>query len=274
MVAKEEKAVVASSALEHDSWNSTKGKNKLTEEEQRYYIMQAQAGDLIAKEILVNKNAPLVYALVQRFLGRGLEKEDLYQIGTIGLLKAIQNFDLSYQNCFSTYAVPLIIGEIKRAIRDDQPVHVSRSYKELAYKIYQAKEKYLQEYGQEPSIQMLSHLLHIPANEIVMALEANQKTASLQTPVEAGKQQTKGVSGVLQDFIAAPKETEDRWVEELQLRQFFKKLPPRLQYIMMARYFKEETQGEIAKTLGVSQVQVSRLEKQALQILKNLWQEE
>ncbi len=250
-----------------------KQSNKLSDEEQRFYIEKAQQGDPIAKEILVEKNARLVYSLVQRFLGRGFEKDDLCQVGIIGLLKAIDNFDLSYANCFSTYAVPMIIGEIKRAIRDDQPVHISRSYKELAYKIFKAKEAYTQQNGKEPSIRELAALLGITTAEVVVAMEANQKPTSLQVPVEANNSKSQGATGELQDMIANG-DGEDKWVDELQLRQIFKRLPERLQYIMMARYFKELTQEQIAQTLGVSQVQVSRLEKQALTMLRSYWQEE
>ena len=164
----------------------------------------------------------------------------------------------------------MIMGEIRRHLRDDSMLHVSRSYKEKAGKIFKAKEEFLQVYGREPTFGQLAEILDMTTSDMVIVMEANQKPASLQTPLESRKSSQDGSSGELIDVIASL-DGEEKWVESMELREIFKRLPERLQYIMNARYFKEETQEEIAKNLGISQVQVSRLEKQALTKLRAYW---
>lgn len=232
----------------------------LNDTEQKALIKSAQTGNAESKQKIVNNNYKLVCSLVQRFCGRGIEYEDLIQIGLIGLLKAIDNFNTEFDNKFSTYAVPMIIGEIKRAIRDDQPIHVSRSYKELGYKIGKVKENYLSTNNREPTINELSEILDTTVEKIAVALEANHKPQSLQTSFENTNSNKKTE---LQDLLK-DNDCEDNWVNDIILKDIFQRLDNRLRYIMLARYYKELTQQQIANKLGISQVQVSRLEKQAL----------
>jgi RNA polymerase sporulation-specific sigma factor len=227
-------------------------------------IAKAQAGDKAASDELVRANMNLVYALVQRFLNRGYEKEDLVQVGLIGLLKSIANFDLESGNQFSTYAVPMIIGEIKRFIRDDQPVHVSRSYREAGYRVYQERSRFMQAEHREPTMQELASRLDMTVADLNTVLEANRRPTSLQQPTDDGDG---GKTLVLGELLGSS-ESEDDWVDGLLLKETLARLPPRLRYIMECRYFKEWTQEQIAGTLGISQVQVSRLEKQALGLLR------
>lgn len=246
-----------------------KGSQKfLADDVQKAYIRQAQAGNEEAKNIIVDNNHKLVCSLAQRFCGRGMDREDLIQIGMIGLLKAINNFNVECDNKFSTYAVPMIMGEIKRALRDDQPIHVSRSYKELGYKIHRERERFLHANNREPTISELSQILELPPDKIAVALEANQRPCSLQTPLENSKSDK---TGELQELIAGA-DGEENWVTDLLLQQTFDRLDARLQYIMIARYFHEHTQQQIADKLGISQVQVSRLEKQALAQMREFLQ--
>ncbi|MDD2568040.1 MAG: SigB/SigF/SigG family RNA polymerase sigma factor [Clostridia bacterium] len=239
----------------------------LKDDELRELIKKAQAGDEVAKQKAKDKivcsNLLLVYSLVQRFNGRGYDWDDLVQIGIIGLLKAIENFDLSYKNCFSTYAVPLIIGEIRRSLRDDSPIHVSRSLKDLNYQAHLAQEEFRKKHDKDPSVKKLAGILQVKTEELTMALEAGQRPASLQSPLKGDDSQKL----CLGDTVVA-KDGEDIWLESLQLREGLANLPERLKYIMACRFFKEESQSEVAAKLGISQVQVCRLEKQAIMLLK------
>lgn len=243
--------------------------NFLPDDIQKEYIIQSQNGSKEATDKLITNNFKLVYSLVQRFFGRGIEREDLIQIGMIGLLKAIKNFDINSGNKFTTYAVPMIMGEIKRALRDDQPIHVSRSYKETGYKIYRQREAFINEHNREPTIKELADALNISTENVAVALEANQRPTSLQTPFDNNSEKT----NELQDLIKG-KDTEDNWITNISLSDTFSLLDARLKFIMISRYFKEETQQEIAEKLNISQVQVSRLEKQALLQMRNYLQAE
>lgn len=246
-----------------------KGSSKfLPDDVQKAYIKQAQAGSEDAKNIIIDNNRKLVASLAQRFCGRGLDKEDLVQIGMIGLLKAINNFNVNCENKFTTYAVPMVVGEIKRALRDDQPIHVSRSYKEIGYKIHREREHFVHVNNREPTIGELAGELGLPPDKIAVALEANQRPFSLQTPLDNSKSEK---SGELQDMIADI-DGEENWVRNLLLQQTFDRLDSRLKYIMIARYYREHTQQQIADKLGISQVQVSRLEKQALAQMREFLQ--
>lgn len=227
---------------------------------------RVRAGDSAAREQLVEANMQLVFWLARRFLGRACEWDDLCQIGTIGLLKAIDNFQPAYKNRFSTYAVPMILGELRRAVRDDSLLHVSRSYKERIAKILQAGQEFLFLQGREPTIAELADILQMPQEQIVLAMEANQRPISLQTPVSAEGTRDDKESSLLEMVPAS--DNEEAWVQNLALQEAFARLPARLRYVMEARYYKELTQQQIARTLGVSQVQVSRLEKQALRLLR------
>lgn len=236
----------------------------LSDNVQKEYLRQAQNGSSSATDKIIDNNFKLVCSLVQRFCGRGIDKEDLIQIGMLGLLKAIQNFDVNCNNKFSTYAVPMIMGEIKRALRDDQPIHVSRSYKETGYKIQRQREAFINEYNREPTINELAVKMEISPAAVAVALEANQRPKSLQTPLDSTSEKI----NELQDLLKSS-DNEDNWITAMSLEETFSRLDTRLRYILIARYFREETQQQIADKLQISQVQVSRLEKQALSQMRN-----
>ncbi len=227
---------------------------------------QVRAGDNGARERLLDANMQLVFWLARRFVGRGFEWDDLCQIGVIGLLKAIDNFQPEYKNRFSTYAVPMILGELRRAVRDDGLLHVSRSYKERIAKILQAGQEFLAGQGREPTVAELAEILQLSQSQIVLALEANQRPVSLHAPLGAEGARENKEATLLE--MLPDGDGEEAWVQNLALQEAFARLPARLRYIMEARYYKEETQQQIASVLGVSQVQVSRLEKQALSLLR------
>jgi len=237
---------------------------RLSDQEIKELIKKAQEGDITSREKLINCNLKLVFKVVERFLNRGYEVEDLFQIGTIGLIKAIDKFDLSQNVKFSTYAVPMIVGEIRRFLRDDQPIRVSRSTKELGVKILKEKEALMVKLGREPTISELEEALNYPREAIIEALEAGQNLASLFETVH----QDDGDPIYLLDQIKRTVDEEQSLLENLSIKEVLNKLEPRERYILINRFFKDKTQMEIAKTLGISQVQVSRLERQALLKLK------
>lgn len=237
----------------------TKEKLYNNKERVRELIAEAQSGSEMAKTILVEENMPLVNSIVSRFTYGAIEREDLMQIGIIGLIKAIKNFDLTYDNAFSTYAVPRILGEVRRGLRDDNPVYVCRSLKEMNQAIHKVEREFTQEHDKKPTITEISQIMNIPIEKISECLNAALKPSSLQQQI--------GESGELEQFISG-KDGEEIWLSEISLKDGIESLPERLAYVVRARYFEEKTQGEIAKNLGVSQVQVSRLEKQGLELLK------
>lgn len=228
---------------------------------QRYLIKLAQSGDEDAKDRLVQDNMPLVASIVQRFAYGNIEREDLMQIGVLGLIKAINNFDLTYDNAFSTYAVPRIMGEIRRSLRDDNPVYVCRSLKEQISAINKCIAAFHQKYGRDATLQEIASELGISIEQVSEAQNAALLPASLYQPLGAD-------GGELADKLENKNENDDNWLLDIDLRDSIASLPERLQFVMRERYFAEKTQLEIAKRLGVSQVQVSRMEKQALQMLK------
>jgi len=242
-----------------------KVEKSLTTEEVRELIKRSQAGDDEARDEIVKKNTRLVWSVVQRFLNRGYEADDLFQIGCIGLIKSIDKFDLSYDVKFSTYAVPMIIGEIQRFIRDDGSIKVSRSLKELNHKIRKTVEEMTKNNGRAPSILELSEQLNIPKEDIIMALEANQSPHSIYETVY----ENEGDPITLMDQIA---EKDSSWFEHIALKEAIRQLEPRERLIIYLRYFKDQTQAEVAKRLNISQVQVSRLEKSILEQIGNLLQ--
>ncbi len=239
--------------------------NGIYESENLELIEKAKSGDRDAQSLLVERNVGLVWSIVKRFQNRGYETEDLFQIGSIGLIKAIKKFDDSFEVKFSTYAVPMIIGEIKRFIRDDGIIKVSRSLKELSNKARITKEIMAKELGREPSVGEISLRLNIPSEEIVMAMEANYTPESLYNTV--GETDTSSVQ--LNDRINnESNDNEVDLVDKIDLRQVLKTLKPRERQIIILRYFKEKTQVQIAKMLGISQVQVSRIEKKILEDIR------
>lgn len=228
-------------------------------------IIMAREGDKLAQNILVEKNIGLVWSIVRRFQNRGYETDDLFQIGCIGLIKAISKFDTSFDVKFSTYAVPMIIGEIKRFLRDDGMIKVSRSLKEASNKARIAKEVMSKEMGREPTIGEIAERLNIPVEELVMAVEAGHAPESLFNPVGDGENSSLLLIDKLYDDC---NDNENDIIDKIALRQVMDTLRPREKQIIILRYFKEKTQVQIAKMLGISQVQVSRIEKKILEDIR------
>ncbi|MFD7523913.1 RNA polymerase sporulation sigma factor SigF [Paenibacillus chitinolyticus] len=235
----------------------------LDDSEVKRLIALSQSGDSLARERLVNSNIRLVWSVVQRFLNRGYEAEDLFQIGCIGLLKSVDKFDLSYDVKFSTYAVPMIIGEIQRFLRDDGTLKVSRSLKELASKIRKTKDELSKGMNRLPTIKEVADALEITPEEVVFAQEASKPLSSIHETVF----ENDGDPITLMDQIAD--ETQDKWFEKLALNEAIGALNERERLIVYLRYFRDQTQSEVASRLGISQVQVSRLEKKILQSIKD-----
>ena len=235
-------------------------------EETTVLLIQARAGDRGAREVLVEKNLGLVHHIVKRFLGRGYDAEDLFQIGSIGLMKAIDKFDLSYEVKFSTYAVPMIAGEIKRFLRDDGMVKVSRSLKENGYKIRQAAEQITQRVGREATIMEISEMTGISREDIVMAMEANVEVESIYKSVY----QSDGNEIYMVDRLPSGKDENEEILNHMLLEQLLAELEENEKQLILLRYFQNKTQMEVAKQLGISQVQVSRLEKRILLRMRGL----
>lgn len=231
-------------------------------------LAKAQSGDLAAKDSLLQNNLNLVRSIVHRFNGRGYEWDDLFQIGCIGLMKAIDRFDTTYSVKFSTYAVPMIIGEIRRFIRDDNPVKVSRPLKELAYRVHKVQESLRGTLGREPTIGEVATELAVPSQDIALALEAIQPPASLYEQSFFGD----GDPIHLLDQLRHDDGQESAYFDNLALREVLSRLPPRERRVVEMRFFDDKTQAEIARMIGLSQVQVSRIEKQALRLLREYLQ--
>lgn len=227
-------------------------------------IRQSQAGDKDAKEQLIKLHSGLIWNVVRRFMGRGIETEDLYQIGAIGLINAINKFDFSYEVRFSTYAVPLISGEIKRFLRDDGMIKVSRTLKENQWKIKKAMEAFRKEQGREPAVSELALQLAMEPEEIVLALEAVVEIDSMEQSYYAKD----GKEIALQDRLASEKNEQEELMDQFYLQQLLDKLEMRDRTLIRLRYFENKTQTQVAETLNISQVQVSRMEKRILRQLK------
>lgn len=223
-------------------------------------IWRSQEGDKEARETLIEENMGLIHHVVKRFLGRGVEAEDLFQIGAIGLVKAVDRFDLSFGVRFSTYAVPMISGEIKRFLRDDSMIKVSRSLKELAIKAARLREQILQERGIEPGVEELAEELGVDPEELVQAMDSNAEVESLQKIVYQGDGE--GLS--LMDKVDHGKDEQEILLRQLLLEQLLDTLTPEERRLIVLRFFHDETQTQVAEKLGMSQVQVSRLEKKIL----------
>jgi RNA polymerase sporulation-specific sigma factor len=230
----------------------------LSDEEVKQLIQASKEGDMESRNKLIRHNIRLVWSVVQRFLNRGYEAEDLFQIGCIGLLKAIDKFDLNYEVKFSTYAVPMIIGEIQRFLRDDGMVKVSRSLKEMANKIRKTKDELSKRYNRVPTIQEIAKEMGVEPEEIVFAQEANRAPASIHETVY----ENDGDPITLMDQIAD--EPVTTWFDKLTLKDAIHRLSEREKLIVYLRYYKDQTQSEVAERLGISQVQVSRLEKKII----------
>ncbi len=224
---------------------------------------RAQAGDSGARQLLVERHWNLIWHIVHRFSARGYEPDDLFQVGAIGLLKAIDRFDVERGLKFSTYAVPLIMGEIRRHLRDDQPIRVARSLRELSMKVEVSRAQLSQRLGRDPTVQELAEALNVETSEITEALEAIRPLASLNQTVETPN----GTEAPLGDNIS-DSHGEGEWLEQLALAQALQILDARERYILRTRFVEGHTQVEVAQRLRVSQVQVSRLERRALDRLR------
>lgn len=236
--------------------------HKFSDEQVRQLILDSQSGDTVARDTLVLANQRLVWAVVQRFLGRGYDADDLFQIGCIGLMKAVDKFDLSFDVKFSTYAVPMIIGEIQRFLRDDSTVKVSRSLKETARHIRRVRDELSKKLGRQPHISEIAETLGLESSEVVFAQEALRAPSSIHETVY----ENDGDPIYLMDQIADDENAE--WFDKIALHEVLNRLPERERLIVYLRFFKDKTQSDVAKVLGISQVQVSRLEKRILHSIR------
>ncbi len=233
-------------------------------------LRKAADGDASARDELIIKNMGLVRSVVRRFEGRGYEMEDLFQIGCVGLIRAAERFDSSYEVQFSTYAVPMIIGEVKRFIRDDGIIKVSRSLKDIAYKATQIKEKKIKETGQEPSVLQIAEEMGISSADLAVALDSQLKPQSIYITTN----EKDGEGRVLLEKIESPDDDVEEMLNKMFIRQMLDELNDRERIIVMLRYFERSTQAQVAEVLGISQVQVSRLEKKILQKMRSRIAEE
>ena len=232
----------------------------LSNEEMMRLIGLAQKGDQAAKQRLVEGNLKLVLSVIQRFLGRGENPDDLFQVGCIGLLKAIANFDTTKDVRFSTYGVPMIAGELRRYLRDYSPIRVSRSVRDLAYRVLQCKQAMTAEQGREPTFAQIAERLGVPEEDVVGAMDAVSTPVSLYEPVYTDG----GDPLTVMDQVRDVKNTDEQWLESIALRQAMQGLSERERHILALRFYDGRTQMEVAGSLGISQAQVSRLEKGAL----------
>ncbi len=236
----------------------------LSEKEKCELIEKAKTGDKAARDKLVTGNLRLVLSVIQRFGNRGENPDDLFQVGCIGLMKAIDNFDTSHDVRFSTYAVPMIIGEVRRYLRDNNPVRVSRSMRDTAYHAMQSREKLSNELNREPTIEEIAKDLGKKKSEVVIALEAIVDPVSFYEPVYSNA----GDTIYLMDQLGSD-ETDGDWIDEISMKEALKNLPAREKKILSMRFMKGMTQTEVAEEIGISQAQVSRLEKSAIDFVKN-----
>lgn len=228
-------------------------------------IVRAQDGDNDAAEQLIKENSGLIWSVVKKFSKRGYEPDDLYQIGAIGLLKCIRKFDASFEVKFSTYAIPMIIGEIKRFLRDDGIIKVSRPMKELATKARYTTEMLTAKHGRQPTLSELANEIGVTTEELVVAMDAVHDVESLHTTIYQGD----GSPIYLIDKLAQSTHDGEKNINILALKQLIERLKPKERQVIILRYFQDKTQMEVAGAIGVSQVQVSRIEKKVLSALKN-----
>lgn len=233
-------------------------------EEMSVLIERSHAGDKAAREVLIEKNLGLVHHIVKRFLNRGVDAEDLFQIGCIGLMKAIDKFDLGFDVKFSTYAVPMIAGEIKRFLRDDGMVKVSRTLKENGWKVTKAREQFQHENGRDPSLAEVAKMTGLSVEEVVMAMDAGAEVESIYRSVY----QSDGNEIYLADQIASKNNEKEKLLNHMLLGQLLSELEGEEKELILLRYFQGKTQVDVAERLGISQVQVSRLEKRILRRMR------
>ena len=233
-------------------------------EESKALLERAKSGDRAARDALVEGNLRLVLSVIQRFAGRGENMDDLFQVGCIGLMKAIENFDTALNVRFSTYGVPMIAGEVRRYLRDNSPVRVPRSTRDTAYHVLQAKETLTAKLGREPTIEEIAEALHIQRQEVVFALDAISDPVSLYEPIYTDG----GESLCVMDQLRDPKNTDEQWIEQIALSAAMTALGTREKRILALRFYAGRTQSEVAREIGISQAQVSRLEKNAIHKIK------
>lgn len=239
----------------------------LNKEKKEELLKKIKNGDEEARTEFIKGNLRLVLSVIQRFYGRGENADDLFQIGCVGLIKAIDNFDLNQNVQFSTYAVPMIVGEVRRYLRDNNSIRVSRSVKDLAYKVIQCKERISKQTGKEPSIEQIAKELNSTPEEVAYSLDAIQTPVSLQEPVY-----NDGTDNIyIMDQVRDDKNSDEKWAENLTILQSMKKLNDKEKEIIVRRFFDGRTQMEVAEEIGISQAQVSRLEKNAINHIRRLF---
>ena len=236
----------------------------LKNDETMELLRRTKAGDQEARRELIEGNLRLVLSVIQRFSGRGENADDLFQVGCVGLIKAIDNFDISQPVRFSTYGVPMIIGEIRRYLRDNSAIRVSRSMRDTAYKVLQVRDKYVAEHQREPTVEQIARELDIPREEVVFAMDAIVDPVSLYEPVYADG----GDPICVMDQVRDTRNTDEAWTDRIALKDAMKRLDERERRILSLRFYEGKTQMEVSAEVGISQAQVSRLEKGAINTIK------
>lgn len=236
----------------------------LKNDEMMELLRRSQAGDMEAREQLICGNLRLVLSVIQRFLGRGENVDDLFQVGCIGLIKAIDRFDLSQMVKFSTYGVPMIIGEVRRFLRDDKSIRVSRSMRDIAYRVMQAREHLMADSQREPTVEQIAKYLDIPREDVVMAMDAIVDPVSLYDPIYSDADDTVCVM----DQVKDSRNSDEHWLEHISLKDAIARLDDRQRNILVLRFCQGKTQMEVSAEIGISQAQVSRLEKGAIACIK------
>ncbi|MDD6042535.1 MAG: RNA polymerase sporulation sigma factor SigG [Eubacteriaceae bacterium] len=234
------------------------------EREMQEMLLAIKAGNQEIREKFITGNLRLVLSVIQRFNGRGENPDDLFQVGCIGLIKAIDNFDMSHGVKFSTYAVPMIIGEVRRYLRDNNSIRVSRSLRDIAYKALQAKERLSVSMGKEPSLEEISKAIEASLEDVVMAMDSIQEPISLYEPVFHDD----GDALYVMDQVQDTRNTDEKWIENISLSEAMNRLSPRERHILKMRFYEGKTQMEVADEIAISQAQVSRLEKNALKYMR------
>ena len=236
----------------------------LKNEETMALLRRTKEGDQAARQELIEGNLRLVLSVIQRFSSRGENADDLFQVGCVGLIKAIDNFDINQPVRFSTYGVPMIIGEIRRYLRDNSAIRVSRSMRDTAYRVLQVRDRYLAEHQKEPTVEQIAQELEIPREEVVFAMDAIVDPVSLYEPVYSDG----GDAICVMDQVRDTKNTDEDWTDRIALKEAMKRLDPRERRILSLRFYEGKTQMEVSAEVGISQAQVSRLEKGAINTIR------
>ena len=241
----------------------------LKNEETMALLRRSKQGDQDARRQLIEGNLRLVLSVIQRFVGRGENVDDLFQVGCIGLIKAIDNFDITQPVRFSTYGVPMIVGEIRRYLRDNSAIRVSRSMRDTAYRVLQAREKLMAETQREPTVEQIAQILGIPREAVVFAMDAIVDPVSLYEPIyDSG-----GDAICVMDQVSDRRNTDEKWIEHIALKEALDRLDDREQRILALRFCEGKTQMEVSAEVGISQAQVSRLEKNAIHAMRRSFQD-